>query len=76
MGEKTIVEGTVVALHASIHEEGHDLKIMVKLPNRKSFVRVTIPKTSSIDIGSKVELMETKMLFFNVSRYRFYKYVG
>lgn len=75
-GEKSTVIGTVVSYHASLHEEGHDLNIMVKVPDRAGLIKVKIPNASHIKIGSKVELVRTELLFFNYSRYRFFKYVG
>ena len=73
-GEKTTVIGTVVSHHAYLHEEGHDLNIMVKIPDRVSLVKVRIPKNSRIKIGSKVELVKTELLLFNYSTYGFFKY--
>lgn len=75
-GKTTIVIGTVVSHHASLHDEGHDLNIMVKIPNRVNLVKVKTPKNSHIKIGSKVELVKTELLLFNYSTFRFLKYVG
>lgn len=74
--EKTIVCGIVVSLHANVHDEGHDLVMMVEIPDRASLVRVKIPKSSNIKAGSKVELTRKTSILFNISRYRFFKYVG
>ena len=75
-GDKTAVIGIVVSHHASLHDEGHDLNIMVKIPDRVNLVKVKIPKNSHIKIGSKVELVKTELLLFHYSTYRFLKYVG
>jgi hypothetical protein len=75
-GEKTAIIGIVESHYVRLHDEGHDLNVMVKIPNPIGLVRIKIPKNSNLKIGSKVEVTKTTSLLFNISRYRFFKYVG
>jgi hypothetical protein len=73
--EKATVIGTVTSHYTSLHEEGHDLYIMVSVPDRVNLAKVKLPHTVTIKLGSKVELSSRTNDFFSNTKYRFVKYV-
>jgi hypothetical protein len=74
-GEKSEVIGVVVSHQATLHDEGHELNLMVEIPNNVVLAKVRLPKNADIKIGSKVELIANKSQLLNITKYRFVRYV-
>ena len=73
--EQSTFIGVVNSRHTILHDEGHDLSIMVEIPGYATLTRVGLPKSADIKIGSKVELSVRKSRLFGIKKYRFVKYV-
>jgi hypothetical protein len=68
--------GTAVSQHASFTKnEGNKIYLMVKLADRKSLVKVLLPKHLPIKRNVKVELREHQSTLFDTIRYTFVRYV-
>ncbi|SET49973.1 hypothetical protein [Thalassotalea agarivorans] len=69
------VVGEVISTHTRMHDEGHTLYIMVKIPNRTSLVKVKLPTNQPIKKDAKVELNQVETLWLEKHRYTFSKYL-
>ena len=69
------VAGEVTGTFTRMHEEGHTMFLMVKIPEKKQPVKVRLPIGVYIRKGAKIEINEIETLWFGKSRYSFSKYL-
>jgi hypothetical protein len=69
------VVGEVTSTHTRMHEAGHTLYLMVKIPESINPVKVRLPKGQLIKKGAKIEINQINTLWFGKSRFSFSKYV-
>jgi hypothetical protein len=73
LGQQSQVVGTVVTMTANQHEEGHTLKMLVKLKSGRE-VFVFIPQSKFYKQGEKVKLLKREPLVFGKVVYSFRGY--
>ena len=69
------VKGIVISQHTSLREDGHKIYLMVKVPDRGTLVKVSLPKYLPIKRNVKVELRKHKSTLFDTFRYTFVRYL-
>jgi hypothetical protein len=69
------VVGEVTGTHTRMHEEGHTLYLMVKIPESNNPVKVRLPKGQLIKKGAKIEINQINTLWYGKSRFSFSKYL-
>jgi hypothetical protein len=69
------VNGIAISQHASLREDGHKIYLMVKVPERETLVKVSLPKHLPIKRNVKVELRKHQSTLFNTFRYTFVRYL-
>lgn len=69
------VKGIAISQHASLREDGHKIYLMVKVPDRETLVKVSLPKHLPIKRNVQVELRKHKSTLFDTFRYTFVRYL-
>jgi hypothetical protein len=69
------VNGIAISQHASLREDGHKIYLMVKVPDRETLVKVSLPKYLPIKRNVKVELRKHRSTLFDTFRYTFVRYL-
>ena len=69
------VNGVVISQHASLRDDGHKIYLMVKVPDRETLVKVSLPKYLPIRRNVKIELRKHKSTLFDTYRYTFVRYL-
>ena len=69
------VNGIAISQHASLREDGHKIYLMVKVPDRETLVKVSLPKHLPIKRNVKVELRKHESTLFDTFRYTFVRYL-
>ena len=69
------VNGIAISQHASLREDGHKIYLMVKVPDRETLVKVSLPKHFPIKRNVKVELRKHESTLFETFRYTFVRYL-
>lgn len=73
-GSEKII-GEVTGTHTRMHDEGHTLYLMVKIPESINPVKVRLPKCKLIKKGAKIEINQIDTLWYGKSRFSFSKYL-
>ena len=71
--EKVI--GEVTGTFTRLHEEGHTLYLMIKIPEYPEPVKVRLPSGQLIKKGAQIEINQIETLWFGKSRFSFSKYL-
>ena len=69
------VSGEVTGTFTRMHEEGHTMYLMVKIPEQKQPARVRLPRRIPTRKGAKIEINEIDTLWYGKYRHSFSKYL-
>lgn len=69
------VVGEVTGNYTRLHDEGHTMYLMVKIPAYLSPVKVRLPRGQLITKGAQIEINQIETLWFGKSRFSFSKYM-
>ena len=69
------VVGEVTGTFARLHEEGHTMYLMVKIPEYPEPIKVRLPSDQLIKKGAQIEINQIETLWFGKSRFSFSKYL-
>ena len=69
------VVGEVTGTFTRLHEEGHTMYLMVKIPEHPKPVKVRLPRGQFIRKGAQIEINQIETLWFGKSRFSFSKYL-